>query len=125
DCNPEATLLLLPPSLLRLGALRGVFIWERKTRLSRVFLLIAGSTRDPVLCRLRLGEAHSLRQLVVQLGEIGVVASPVDVGEAEVEIAERAAHGDVGQREVDAGAEGLLAQALAHGLQARAHFPDL
>jgi hypothetical protein len=26
--NPETTLLLLPPSLLRFGALRGTFVWQ-------------------------------------------------------------------------------------------------
>jgi hypothetical protein len=55
----------------------------------------------------------------VQAGQVGVGFAPVDLWEAEVEVGQGHAHRDVGQREMDAGAPGLFAQAQAHGLQGR------
>src|SRR6266542_2851780 len=64
-------------------------------------------------------EALALRQFLVQLAEVGVAAAPVDLREAEIQVAQRAAYGDVGQTEIDARAKRLLAQPLAHRLGAR------
>ena len=55
-----------------------------------------------------------------------MLLAPGDRREAEVQVAERAADGDVGQRQVDAHAIGLVAQALAHRRQRgvdAAHLP--
>ncbi|GAB4207762.1 MAG: hypothetical protein Fur0019_12680 [Tibeticola sp.] len=54
-----------------------------------------------------------------------MVGAPGDVGEAEVEVTQRAADGDVGQAQVDAAAKRLVAQALAHGLERGAHLVEL
>lgn len=65
--------------------------------------------------RRRIDKALPLAEPVQQAGEVGVAAAPVDLREAELEPAERAAYRDVGQAEVDAAAEGFFAEALADG----------
>ncbi|KAG0921669.1 hypothetical protein G6F31_020232 [Rhizopus arrhizus] len=47
-----------------------------------------------------------------------MVDAPVERGEAQVQVAQRAAHGDVRQAVVDAHTVGVVAQALVHGIQA-------
>ena len=63
--------------------------------------------------------------LSCSLAEVGVAAAPVDVGKAEIEVAQRAADGDVRQAQVDAGAIRLVAQPLAHRLHAGVDLAEL
>ena len=54
------------------------------------------------------------------------MVAPGNLWKPEVQVAQRAADGDVGQAHVDAGAVGLVAQTLAEGQQAvvdLAHLP--
>ena len=51
--------------------------------------------------------------------------APIDVGETEIQIAQSAAHGNIGQAHVVAGAKRFFVQALAHGRQAVVHLAQL
>ena len=69
-----------------------------------------------------VGKARALFQLVLQLGQVGMRAAPVQLRETEAQPAQGAAHGNVGQRQVHAAAMGLLAQAVAHFGHAGLHL---
>ena len=51
--------------------------------------------------------------------------APVELGEAEIEVAQGYPDGHVSQREVDAGAIGFFGQCLAHGFQGGFDFTHL
>ena len=61
----------------------------------------------------------------MQALQVGVVTTPVDVGESEIQIPHRTAHGYVGQAQMTAGAKRVVTQTLAHGLQAVVHLAQL
>src|SRR5919198_773814 len=60
-------------------------------------------------------EALARRKFFEMPGELRIRAAPVDLRETEIEVTERAAHRDVGERIAVAVAPGLVAHAAAHG----------
>jgi hypothetical protein len=69
-----------------------------------------------------VGKRRALDQLFVEAGQVGLVFLPVDVREAEVQVAERYADGDVGQREMGSHTVGFFAQLGFHEAQAARYF---
>ena len=61
----------------------------------------------------------------MQLGQIGIAAAPVDLRKAKIQPTQGAAHGHIGQRELDAGAKRLVFELATHFGQAGLHFAQL
>ena len=64
-------------------------------------------------------------ELVGMRGQVGELRAPAELRESEVEVAQRAADRDVGQRVTVAVAPGLLAEAAAHRREARVDLAHL
>ena len=58
----------------------------------------------------------------MQLEQVGVLRTPVDLREPEVQVTQGHTHGHIGQTQMDAHTIGLVAQAFAHGLQGGIHL---
>ena len=49
------------------------------------------------LARPRINKTRAQHQLVLQLGQVGMLSAPVNVRKAEIKVAQSAAHSNVGQ----------------------------
>lgn len=98
-CNPGALLLLLPPLLLRFGALRRLFFFSRVCWLGQQ---TAYSLRLLQLLRPGVRETLAQGQLVGQAGQVGVGGAPLDLGKPERQVAQCTPHGHIGQTEMNA-----------------------
>ena len=70
------------------------------------------------------GETGALQQLVVQLGQIGVAAAPVDLRKAKIQPAQGATHGHIGQRKLDAAIAKVKQQGTVTALSKK-YFGDI
>src|SRR5690606_21573015 len=77
-----------------------------------------------LLC-LSLLERWTGSQLFFQAFEVWVRGAPVEIGVAQIEIAQRAANGDIGQAEVYAHAECMFSQATIHEVERGVDFSVL
>ena len=118
---PQVLVVVGRPVPSEVLSLFGVMLGERMPQLAQRL--------DFALVRNGWAPAGDLAHQLIDIREFFqcrpalVVAAPVDLGEAEIQVAQRTADGHVGQAEVVARTPGLLAEPPAHRLQRRRHVP--